>query len=115
MRKKIEEILNENKSLGEYTEQDINNAQNEINNFLNRLKKLKVIEENGERPLNQLEQFLYIYEFVSNRVYEDVKTSHDIIGVLNTNKAVCQGFCPLLQLLCNQVGISTIYKRCFVP
>ncbi len=87
MGKTIEEILSENKSLGEYTEQDTKKAQNEINNFLNRLKQLKVIEENGERPLNQLEQFLYIYEFVSNRVYEDVKTSHDIIGVLNTNKA----------------------------
>lgn len=115
MRETIEEILSEEKSMGGYTEQDTKKAQNEINSFLNKLNQLKVIEENGERPLNQLEQFLCIYEFVSNRVYEEAKTSHNITGVLNTNKAVCQGFCGLLQLLCNQVGISTIYKKCFVP
>ena len=115
MGKTIEEILSEEKSRDGYTEQDTKKAQDEINSFLNKLNQLKVIEENGERPLNQLEQFLCIYEFVSNRVYEEAKASHNITGVLNTNKAVCQGFCGLLQLLCDQVGISTIYKNCTIP
>ena len=77
MGKTIEEILSEEKSREGYTEQDTKKAQDEINSFLNKLNQLKVIEENGERPLNQLEQFLCIYEFVSNRVYEEAKTSHN--------------------------------------
>ena len=115
MKKTIEETLIEERNESSYTEKETQNAREEINRFLNKLKQLRVIDGDKERALNQLEQFLFIYEFVSNRVYEEAKTSHNITGVLNTNKAVCQGFCGLLQLLCDQVGISTIYKRCCIP
>ena len=112
---KIDETLMEEKNRGKYTEQDIQSASKEIKEFLNKLYHLKVIEKSEERPLNQLEQFLCIYEFVSNRVYEENESSHDITGVIKTNKAVCQGFSNLLLLLCNQVGISAIYKNCVIP
>lgn len=109
----IEEALEKEKSRGrsKYTEQDCKDANEIINQFLNKLKQLKILDGNEERPLNQLEKFLCIYEFVSNRVKEEAETSHDVIGVLKTNKAVCEGFSNLLQLLCNQVEISVIYKR----
>ena len=110
MMKTIEETLEEVKSRGKYTEQDCQDANEKINQFLNKLKQLKVMDGNEERPLNQLEQFLCIYEFVSNRVKEKAETSNDVIGVIKTNKAVCAGFSSLLELLCNQVGISVIYK-----
>lgn len=114
-KKTIKETLMEEKSRGGYTEQDIQRAIKEINGFLNKLSHLRVIEKSEERQLNQLEQFLCIYEFVSNRVYEENKTSHDITGVIKTDKAVCQGFSSLLLLLCNQVGISAMYKNCNIP
>jgi len=98
----------------DYSSEEINNAKSQWVNFLVELKKAKVREHGNERELNELEKFMYIYEFVADRVYEDTKTSHDVVGVLNTNKGVCEGFIKLLKSLCDEVGIKILYKNSYV-
>ena len=98
----------------DYSSEEINNAKSQWVNFLVELKKAKVREHGNERELNELEKFIYIYEFVADRVYEDTKTSHDVVGVLNTNKGVCEGFIKLLKSLCDEVGIKFLYKHSVV-
>lgn len=111
MKEKIRKILMEDSRTEEYTQVEIEIAINQIVQFLNKLKELKVLEDNQERPLNQLESFVAINEFVTNRIYEESKKSHDVVGACVTGKIVCEGFCKLTQLLCNQVGIKNLYKN----
>lgn len=111
MEEEIRKAIGKDARTQKYKQEEIDIAVAQIVEFLNKLKQMKVIETNQERPLNQLEQFIAINEFVTNRVYEDINTSHDIVGACVTGKAVCEGFCKLTQLLCEQVGIKTLYKH----
>ena len=95
----------------EYSSKEVEDTIEYIGSFINSLKQMKVIENNEERELNQLELFIAINEFVANRVYEDNINSNDVVGVCTNGKAVCEGFCKMTQLLCEQFGIKTLYKH----
>lgn len=103
--------LEEDPRTADYSLKEVEDTIEYIESFINRLKQVKVIENNEERELNQLELFIAINELVANRVYEDNINSHDIVGVCTSGKAVCEGFCKMTQLLCKQFGIKTLYKH----
>ncbi|MBQ3407627.1 MAG: hypothetical protein IJH12_00285 [Clostridia bacterium] len=115
IRKSIEESSNETNE--KYTKEEIDKAVQVITDFITKLRGMTVEENGTRRGLNELEKFLVINEFVTDRVYEDNKkgerlTSHNIIGVCNTGKAVCEGFCNLMHLLCSIEGITIWHKEC---
>lgn len=72
-----------------YTESEINYAISYINKLLEKLNNLKISEGNVERNLNELEKFIYIYDFVTKRNYNEMKYSQDIIGAINNDSFVC--------------------------
>ncbi|MBR2705120.1 MAG: transglutaminase domain-containing protein [Clostridia bacterium] len=115
IRKSIEESSYETNE--EYTKEEIEKAVQVITDFIVKLRRMTVEENGRRRALNELEKFLAINEFVTNRVYQENEkgerlTSHNIVGVCNTGKAVCEGFCGLMHLLCSIEGIPVWHKMC---
>ena len=94
-----------------YTDEELSKAAIQIKEFLDKLNNIIIHENNIPRKLNNLELFIAIYEFVTNRVYVEQDTSHDIIGTLITNKGVCQGYCQLMNFLCESFNIPFLYKH----
>lgn len=111
MNEEIRKKLQKDSGNLEYSNEEIEFAVNEISRFLNKLQNMKVYENNTERNLNQLEMFIAINEFVTNRNYEESADSHYVVGALNSKKIVCEGFSKLTQVLCDMVGIKTLYKH----
>lgn len=109
--KEIKGKIKEANNANLYSQEEEEIATKKIVDFLDMVKQMRVLEDNQERPLNELEKFIAIDEFVANREYLECKKAHDIIGVCNTGKGVCEGFCKLTELLCNQLGINTVYKH----
>ena len=95
-----------------YSDNELHQAAELINKFLIKVNNMVVLNEGGPRKLNNLERFVAIYEFVADRVFSEQTTSHDLIGVLLTNKGVCQGYCQLMELLCEILNIPFLYKHC---
>lgn len=94
-----------------YTDEQLTLAATQIYSFLSKLNNMVIYENNIPRKLNNLELFVAIYEFVSDRVYVEQDTSHDLIGTLITNKGVCQGYCQLMSFLCETFNIPFLYKH----
>ena len=103
--------INENSSEVKYNDKDLLKASSEIISFLHKVSNMKVYDDENVRNLNNLEMFIAIYEFVSNRIYIEQETSHDLIGALITNKSVCQGYCQLMEFLCKTLNVPFLYKR----
>lgn len=74
------------------------------------------IEDNGKtRKLNDLEKFLCVYKFVSNRKYQesdDIYSSRVITAILNCNDIVCTGFANLLKEMCARLNIECYKNVC---
>ncbi len=90
-----------------YSNEEIEKSYESLQKFLGSLNELTI----EGRKLTQFEEFIIIYEFVTNRVYKECDKSHDIIGVLNGKYAVCQGFTQLMQFICEEKQIPFLYKR----
>lgn len=94
-----------------YTDGELSKAAIQIKKFLDKLNNMVIYDNDIPRRLNNLEVFVAIYEFVSNRVYVEQDTSHDLIGILITNQGVCQGYCQLMSFLCESFNIPFLYKK----
>lgn len=81
-------------------------------NLLNELYRMNIIDDGKKRELSEIEKFLFIYINVTSKVkdHNDNNTSHDIIGSILTNTAVCQGYTSIMQFLCNELSIPFLYK-----
>ena len=72
------------------------------------------MEDNNEcRDLSELEKFLYMYINIISIMKddEDKNTSHDIIGTILTQKAMCQGYSTIMEFICKELSIPFLYKR----
>ena len=98
-------------SIISYTDEELSKAAIQIKEFLDKLNNMVIYENDIPRRLNNLEEFVAIYEFVANRVYVEQDTSHDLIGTLITNQGVCQGYCQLMSFLCESFNIPFLYKK----
>ncbi|MBO6145748.1 MAG: hypothetical protein J6O62_03015 [Bacilli bacterium] len=115
MEKIIEELkkyMNENNPTSKYSEEEYIKAATILSEFFDKLDNMRIYKENN-RKLNKLERFIEIYNFVGNRVYKEQGSSHDLIGVLLTDKSVCQGFCQLMEFICKRENIPFLYKNVY--
>ena len=95
-----------------YNEEEVTKASLQIKELFDKISNMVVYRDGFYRKLNNLEIFVAIYEFVSNRVFvEEQKTSYDLIGTLITNKGVCKGYCELMSFLCESLNIPFLYKK----
>ena len=72
-----------------------------------------IIENNSKRELSEIEKFLFMYISVTSIIKDNKNndTSHDIIGSILTNKAVCQGYTSIMQFVCDELSIPFLYKK----
>lgn len=95
--------------------EDVLVASSKIEEVVNKIQSA-VVKENGEnRPLNELEKFLWIYKFVTNRLYKDNGDVYDtraMTSILNGEEIVCAGFANLLKEMCLRVGIECHLNNC---
>jgi len=96
--------------------EDVMAANAKLDNVIEQIKSAN-IKENGEsRNLNQLEKFLWVYKFVSNRFYkdaDDVYNPRSLTSVLNGEDIVCVGFANLLKEMCNRLNIECYKNNCY--
>lgn len=106
----LKEYLNVYRPDSKYKEAEYVKAAKILSDFFDKLDNMRIYKEDN-RKLNELEKFVEIYNFVSNRVYLDQESSHDLVGALLTGKSVCQGFCQLMEFICKKENIPFFYKR----
>lgn len=99
----IEEVLK--------TNEKINELVNEINSA--------TVQENGvERPLNELEKFIWVYKFVTNRKYikeseqDSPELSRTLTNIFSSSNIVCVGFDRMLREICGRLGIKCLPNKC---
>lgn len=89
----------------EVTIEDYKKTVNAIDNIINKIKKYN---------LSPLEQIMYAYDLVRDRVYtseseEESKTkSRDITSVLLGDKIVCVGYANIFEKVLSNLGINSI-------
>ena len=87
---------------GMYTAEQAISASKKINDVVAEIKRHK---------LSPFEQFVYAYNFVTNRIYneenedESIDKSRNLIEVLNGDKIVCVGFANLLCEILTRLNI----------
>lgn len=113
MRDKYLQFLKKYGLLDKYSDEEINKAYEILMIFFTKLESMKVIYDGKERQLSQIEEFILIYDFVSNRIYKEKedKRSQDIVGALIDGEAVCQGFTQLMEFICDIKKIPFLYKH----
>lgn len=96
-----------------YTEEQINKVAEYFYILFNNLDKLKIKDNDNYRDLSELEKFIYMYINVISitKDEEDKNTSHDIIGTILTQKAMCQGYSSIMKFICEELSIPFLYKR----
>lgn len=97
---------------------EISVVSSQLDEVVNKIKSAKV-EENGiERPLNDLEKFIWAYSFVANRKYQENQTDKDssrfISSIIRDGDCVCVGFATILKELCDKLGIECYKNSCNV-
>lgn len=92
-----------------YTEEQINKVAEYFYTLFSNLNKLKI----KDRNLSELEKFIYMYINVISIIKddEDKNTSHDIMGTILTQKAMCQGYSTIMEFICEELSIPFLYKR----
>ncbi len=95
-----------------YTTDEIQYVAKYFYDLFDKLSKMYIIENDNKRELSEIEKFLFMYINVTSKVkdHDDISTSHDIIGSILTNKAVCQGYTSIMQFICNELSIPFLYK-----
>jgi len=98
--------------------EDVLFANEQIDNVVNKINTAIVKENGKDRPLNEIEKFLWAYKFVANRRYreseDNLESSRRITSIFNTGDIVCVGFARLLKELCNRLGIECYMNKCEV-
>ena len=105
--------LNELEFSSNYSEKQIEYVAEYFCTLFSNLDKLKIIDNNEYRGLSELEKFLYMYINIISitKDEEDKNTSHDIIGTILTQKAMCQGYSTIMKFICKELSIPFLYKR----
>lgn len=105
--------LNELEFSSNYSENQIEQVAEYFCNLFINLDKLKIKDNDKCRDLSELEKFLYMYINVISipKDEEDKNTSHDIIGTILTQKAMCQGYSTIMDFICKELSIPFLYKR----
>ena len=95
-----------------YTADEIQDAAKYFYDLFDKLSKMYIIENNSKRELSEIEKFLFMYINITSKVkdHDDKNISHDIIGSILTNKAVCQGYTSVMQFICDELSIPFLYK-----
>lgn len=95
-----------------YTTEEIQYAANFFYTLFDELSKMHITENDVERDLSETEKFLFMYINITSKIkdHDDNNTSHDIIGSILTNKAVCQGYTSIMNFICNELSIPFLYK-----
>lgn len=84
-------------------------------NFNATVKHIKSLKVNG-RPLSPLERFYAAYNYVTQKMYNEVDLiensalSRNLINVLTTDKIVCVGYTNWLIALLNELDIPCTYQ-----
>lgn len=105
--------LNELESSSNYSRNQIEKVAEYFCNLFGNLDKLKIKDKDEYRDLSELEKFIYMYINIISIVKddEDKNTSHDIIGTILTQKAMCQGYSTIMEFICKELSIPFLYKR----
>lgn len=95
-----------------YTTDEIQYVAKYFCDLFDKLSRMYIVENNNKRELSEIEKFLFMYINVTSKVkdHDDISTSHDIIGSILTNKAVCQGYTSIMQFICDELSIPFLYK-----
>jgi hypothetical protein len=95
-----------------YSSEEKQFVANYFYNLFEELSKMNIIEDSKKRNLSEIEKFLFIYIDIASKVkdHNDNNTSHDIIGSILTNTAVCQGYTSIMQFVCEELSIPFLYK-----
>lgn len=96
-----------------YSEEQIEYVAEYFCILFSNLDKLKMEDNNECRDLSELEKFLYMYINIISIMKddEDKNTSHDIIGTILSQKAMCQGYSTIMEFICKELSIPFLYKR----
>lgn len=99
-------------SENKYTTEEIQYAAKYFCDLFDKLSRMYIVENSSKRELSEIEKFLFMYINVTSKLkdHNDVNTSHDIIGSILTNKAVCQGYTRIMQFICDELSIPFLYK-----
>ncbi len=105
--------LNKLEFASNYSENQIEQVAECFCTLFSNLDKLKLKDNDKYRDLSELEKFLYMYINIINipKDEEDKNTSHDIIGTILTQKAMCQGYSTIMKFICEELSIPFLYKR----
>lgn len=75
-------------------------------NYINSLR----LEAENNRPLNDMEKFLMVYDFCTNFKYQENENhkeySRNITSILNSTDIVCVGYAILMREMCARLGIE---------
>lgn len=82
-----------------------------------------VVNEINKKKLSPFEKFLYAYDFVTSRIYneeswiEPVETSRNLIEILNGDKIVCVGYANMLCTILSRLNIPCTTQTivCYDP
>lgn len=105
--------LNKLEFSSNYSKDQIEQVAEYFYTLFSNLDKLKLKDNDKYRDLSELEKFLYMYINIISipKDEEDKNTSHDIIGTLLTQKAMCQGYSTIMKFICEELSIPFLYKR----
>ncbi len=87
-------------------------ASRMINNIVKEISEARI----DGKPLSPYEQFLWAYQFVTDRVYteelssEDPSVSRNLISIFSGDKIVCVGFASMLCTILTRLGIPCTYQ-----
>ena len=97
---------------------EIIETNDKLQSEIDYINSLTVSSENN-RPLNQLEKFIMVYDFCTNFKYNEHENelykSRYITSILNGNNIVCVGYSKLLKEMCSRLGIEcySVGLNCF--
>lgn len=96
---------------------DVLNANEQMDNVINQIKNARISDQNN-RELTELEKFMWVYSFVSNRKYketdENLNLSRCITSIFKNQNIVCVGFATLLKEMCSRLNIECYINHCDV-
>lgn len=97
--------------------EDIIASNEKIDNVIDKIKNARVESENN-RPLNDIEKFIWAYHFVAKRKYrenqQDFDSARHITSIFKNQDCVCLGFATLLKEMCNRLEIECYINGCKV-
>lgn len=98
--------------------EEVSSVATQLDEVVNKIKSATVEENGKNRPLNELEKFLWAYSYVANRKYNknniDLDSPRKITSIMTTGDCVCVGFATILKELCSKLDIECYMNSCQV-